>query len=72
MPNSIPEALAITMYDDVIDKDHTVTEMRKEDCVLCSNRYHIGNSRWHSDWYYRLKNTKTSVAESAPHTSRKC
>lgn len=45
MPNGIPEALAITMYDDVIDKDYTVTEMRKEDCVLCSNRYHIGNSR---------------------------
>ena len=45
MPNGIPEALAITMYDDVIDKDYTVAEMRKEDCVLCSNRYHIGNSR---------------------------
>lgn len=45
MPNGIPEALAITVYDNVMDEDYTVTEMTREDCILYSNRYHIGNSR---------------------------
>lgn len=33
------------MYDDVMVKDYTVTEMTREDCIHYSDRYHIGNSR---------------------------
>lgn len=33
------------MYDDVMDKDYTVTEMTREDYIHYSDRYHIGNSR---------------------------
>ena len=33
------------MADDILDVDYSTGEILKADCILYSDRYHIGNSR---------------------------